>query len=329
MPKKSMKEIRALAKKKVSGEERNTKRYNPDVYPFWKMNEGEVATVRFLPDKNTDNDFPLVERLDNWLTIDGKKRRITSPKTFDPKARCPIAELSAKYYDAGDEENGKYYYRSATHLARALVISDHLPPDPETGETYKGKVVTLQLGYQLYTKFMEDLGNVFDDDDALPWDLEEGFNFNLKKITNKGGQAKWDSSSYFDRKPSPIPDEYLENIELIDLRELLGEPTTYDEVNELLAQHLNGSVDKDGDDDLDKKRVGTQNSEKSSKRAAALARLKGEDVSEGEGFDDVPDFDDSTGSSDDGDDRTEAADDDDGDDLSDLQNLIRNRRKSA
>lgn len=327
MPRKSMKEIRALARKKVEGGG-NQKSYNPDVYPFWKIKEGEVATVRFLPDKNPENDFPLVERHDHWLTIDGKKRRITSPKTFDPQAKCPIAELSAQYYDAGDEENGKYYYRQLTHLARALVISDPLPPDPETGETYEGKVVTLQLGYQLYTKFMEDLGNVFDDDDALPWDLEEGFNFNLKKIINKGGQAKWDSSSYFDRKPSPIPDEYLENIELIDLRDLLGEPTTYDQVNELLAKHLNGSTD-DPEDDLGAKRKAKNagGSEKSSKRAEMLARLKGGDSEdEDDDFEDVPDFDNNdSGSVNENDDDV---DDDDDDDLSDLQNLIKNRRKS-
>lgn len=329
MAKKSIKEIRALAKKKVEGNSNNQSSYNKDIYPFWKMKEGEVAKVRFLPDKNEDNDFPFVERLDHWLSIDGKNQRITSPKTFDPQAKCPIAELSAEYYDAGDEENGKYYYRSAVHLSKALVLSDPLPPDPDTGETYEGKVVTLQLGYQLYTKFMEDLGNVFDDDDPLPWDMEEGFNFNIKKLMN-GTRAKWDTGSFFDRKPSAIPDEYLENIKLIDLRDLLGDPVSYDEANEFLAKHLSGGTIND-DDDLSKKR---KTSTKSSSQKKMLEDLgstdedededESQDENPNEQFDDVPDFDED----DNQDQTTSDNDDDDDDDLSDLKSILKRQKKS-
>jgi len=333
MARKSMKEIRALAKKKVEGGgNNNNKTYNKDIYPFWQMKENESAKVRFLPDKNKDNDFPFIERLDHWLTIDGKNRKIVCPKTEAfGGTKCPICELSADYYDADDKVSGKAYYRSAVHLAKALVLEDPLPPDPETGETYVGKVVTLQLGYQLYTKFMEDLGNIFEDDDPLPWELDNGFNFNLKKTKNAKGHPKWDSSSYFDRNASAIPDEYLENIELIDLKEILGDVTTYDEVNLLLEQHLNGSTD-DGDS-LETKRTTKASSEKTSKRAAMLKRLSGDDDDDDDSLEDVPNFDDDspTGST-----VVEASeeaiddddDDDDDDDLGDLKKLIKKRRKS-
>jgi len=274
MPK-TIKDIRAEIQKRQQKKQKIN--YNTDVYPFWKIKEGDVAVVRILPDGNPENEFPLVERLDHYLEIDGQKRRITCPKTpeFGGK-KCPICELSAEYYNAKDEKSGKYYYRSSSHLARALVISDPLPPDPETGENYTGKVVTLQLGYNIYNKITADLGNVFEDTDPLPWGIELGFNFNLKKSLNKAGKSEWSATSFFDRRPSPIPDEFLENIELKDLRELLGDPVSYDEANEFLAKHLSSSPDRDDSDSLTNKRASTTSSSGDDTRSKLLNALRGD-----------------------------------------------------
>ena len=59
----SLAEIRA----KLKQQETNTggQRSGGDnaIYPFWNMKEGESATLRFLPDGNTDNTFFWTERL--------------------------------------------------------------------------------------------------------------------------------------------------------------------------------------------------------------------------------------------------------------------------
>lgn len=268
----TMKEIQELAKKKTSGGDNKQRFKNTDIYPFWLMQEDEIAKVRFLPDKNKENVLPFVEKLEHKLTIDGNVRKVPCPKMYDHK--CPICDLSQEYYksEGDDSKNGKYYYRDRMHLARALIIEDPLQPDSETGETYVGKVVTLQLGFQIHEKIMEQLGTFFDDEDMPPWDFEEGYNFNIKKV-KQGKYHKYDIGSSFDRKPSAIPDEYLENIEIKDLRDLLPEEIDYDKANEFLEKHMSGGVADS--DSLESKKSST--SENSDKRAAMLSRLEGSD----------------------------------------------------
>jgi len=265
----TMKEIQELAKKKTSGGDKQ-KFKNSDIYPFWLMAEDEIAKVRFLPDKNKENVLPFIEKLEHKLTIGGNIRKIPCPKMYGHK--CPICDLSQEYYksEGDDSSNGKYYYRDRMHLIRAIIIEDPLPPDSETGETYVGKTATLQLGFQIYEKIMEQLGTFFDDDDMPPWDFDEGYNFNIKKV-KQGKYFKYDIGSSFDRKPSSIPDEYLENVELIDYRTLLPEEITYDKANEFLEKHMSGGVDDE--DSLENKKV--KSLDGAEKRAAMLARLEG------------------------------------------------------
>lgn len=330
-----MAEVRELAKKKSAGNKESGNNFkNTDIYPFWKMKENEEAVIRFLPDKNEEErPLPFISKQEHKLAINGKNRKIPCPQTFGNK--CPICDVSQEYYRAEGKgsKNGKYYWRDMMHLARAVVISDPLPPDDETGETFEGKVVTLQLGFQIHEKIMAQIGDFFDDDDPLPWDLEKGFNFKIKK-TKQGDYMKYDLASTFERKPSEIPTDYLENIKLIDLETLLPEEVDYDKANEFLENHLSGGVDDSDDDSLDSKRSGGD-SETSSKRSEMLKRLQGEEDEE-ELDEDMKsivedakqeDSDSSSDSEDQSDDDSDDDDeDDDEDDDDELKAIIRRRR---
>jgi len=317
----TMKEIQELAKKKTSNNNENNFK-NTDIYPFWLMQKDEIAKVRFLPDKNKENILPFIEKLEHKLTIEGNVRKVPCPKMYGHK--CPICDLSQEYYKAeGDDSNdGKYYYRDRMHLARALIIEDPLQPDPSTGESYVGKVVTLQLGFQIYEKIMEQLGTFFDEDDMPPWDFEEGYNFNIKKV-KQGKYFKYDIGSSFERKPKPIPDEYLENIELKDLRSLLPEEIDYDRANEFLEKHKSGGV---GDSDSLENKKSASSSADADRKARMLARLEGNDEDDEEIDDEeqkeakkaIEEL------------AAEAAEDDDDDDDEDaeLQAIINRKRKS-
>ena len=335
MAKLTMKEIQELARKKSSSEGNQNRYGNSDIYPFWNMKEDEIAVIRFLPDKNKDNQIPLVEKLEHKLTIDGDVRKIPCPKMYGHK--CPICDLSQEYYKAeGDDSvNGKFYYRDKMHLARAIVMEDPLPPNPDTGETQKGKVVTVQLGFQIYEKIMEQLGTFFDEDDLPPWDFDEGYNFNIKKV-KQGKWMKYDIGSSFDRKPSAVPTEYMEELEIKDLRDFLPEEVDYDKANEFLEKHKSGGVADS--DSLENKR--SKNSgDNSDRRAAMMARLEGKSDDDDDDDDDdqeeakkavrelaeeaeefEKEVDSSTDSDDDGD------DDDDEDDA--LKAIVNRRRKN-
>ena len=274
MAKKTMADLQKFLKEREENKGGSRINYDSDIYPFWNMKVGETATVRILPDTDDENPFPFVEKLEHKLMIDGKLKNIPCPKMHGDA--CPICELSQEYYNADDEENGKHYYRNRMHLCKAVVISDPLPENDD-GENFEGKVVTLQLGFQIMEKIIEQLGTFFDEDeDALPWDLLEGYNFKIKKTSQGKGHPKYDIGSTFERNPSPLPKAILKELELVDLQTLLPEVASYDKINELLEAHLSGgSAD---DDSLEsKKKKSSQDGGRKSASRSALERLSGAD----------------------------------------------------
>ena len=242
-------------------------------YPFWNMEVGESATVRFLPDLNPDNPLGfLLPKLTHTLFINGAKQTVPCPKTWDKNADCPICKASAAFYKADDKVNGKKYWRSKVYLGQALIVEDPLQPNKETGETYVGKIVPLQLGTKIYDAIQEEFeAGTFSE---VPFDYEEGTNFIIKK-TKSGEWADY-ARSRFDRKPSALDEPTIELVEesLVELSTLLPAKPDVARLQALLDAALNGApIDdapegEDGEDDTPVTQVTT------AKAAAATATKK-------------------------------------------------------
>ena len=249
--KKKLEALRSLFKKEKEVKSGGGKSRRGDFWPFWEMKVGEEAKVRILPDKNEENPFFFyVERLEHNLTIDGKKETVPCLNMYGEK--CPICELSQRFYKEGDKETGKYYYRKKTSILRLLILDDPLPPDEETQQTCEGKVVTTQFAYQLMEKIKEEISG--EDLEALPWGIENGYDFKIKKSSQKtptGEVGNYAMASGFVRRPSAIDDQYVETIEdnLIDLETLLPKNPGYELVKRKLDAHLNGSDEGDNEDE--------------------------------------------------------------------------------
>ena len=252
--------------------------YDSDIYPFWQMDTGESAIVRILPEIDESNPFPFIEKLEHKLSVNGKTRKMPCPSMYGNP--CPICDLSRQYYDTKDEDNGKYYYRDSVHLCKALILSDPLPVNVSTGENFEGKVATLQLGYQIMEKIIEQLTTFFDpDDEVCPWDMQEGFNFIIKKTKQGKDYPKYDIGSTFERRSSPIPAKYLKSIELVSLESLLPAEPEFDKVNAFLDSHLSGTEEEEEDSLAAKRKKGAN---KTSSSRSALARLELEEEEESE-----------------------------------------------
>lgn len=279
MAKPSIAELRAFLEEKKASNRRMS--YNPDIYPFWNMNDGQEATVRILPGEGNDI-WPFVELKEHRLAINGRQEVITCPSTVgDP---CPICELSREYYSAegDDSADGKFYYRNRVHLAKALIIDDPLPANPETEETYEGKTTTLRIGYQLMSKIEESISQM-DNDEQLPWDLENGLDFIIKVIMN-GDRKKYDLGSRFARRASAIPAKYIDGVEIIDLETLIPEIKTYEEIDSMLTEHLSGAGPA-STDSIDSRAATQSNTSSGSASRSALDRLN-KSVSGGSSDDD-------------------------------------------
>lgn len=258
---------RSLADLKKFHEEQEEKKSSRDnkkqkndfnIYAFWQMEVGQHARVRLIEDKNQDN--PLIfhlEKFNHKLSIGSKNRNIPCLAQYGEK--CPICELSRAYYkqEGNDSKNGKYYYRKKSAIVRLLVLEDPLPPDKETGETYKGKVVTTYLGHQLLNKMMAQMTDKIEPMDNDPWDLDAGNDFIIEK-SNDGKWDVYDLKSRFVSKISPIAEEYRSQIELVDLETLRAPNPGLEKVEKLLSAHQTGEdlddhdVPEEPDQDSDK-----------------------------------------------------------------------------
>ncbi len=208
-------------------------------FPFWRMNDGESATVRFLPDSNADNPFGfMVEKLMHTLQINGENKSIACLKTYEED--CPICKVSSEYYKKDDKANGKKYWRKKQYITQAIVLEDPLPADETTGETHEGKVRFLTLGYQIYNVIKEAFESGELDD--IPYSYKGGCDFTIKK-TKQGEYSTYAVGSRFSRKSSDLTEEQLALVEenLGDLSSLLPKNPGLEKVQGMLEAALTGS----------------------------------------------------------------------------------------
>lgn len=205
-------------------------------YPFWNMNFGEQAVVRFLPDKNLDNPWFLLEKSHHDLVIDGEKKRVNCMKNYNED--CPICKASQQFYKNGDEATGQQLYRKRQYLGQVQIIDDPLPIDKETGVNYNGQVKVVSLGPKIYASIKDSIES--GDLDEAPHSYEDGTNFIIKK--SQDGKFADYSRSKFEKRPTPIADDLIDGLEsqLVELSSLLAANPGAVALSELLNNHLNG-----------------------------------------------------------------------------------------
>lgn len=234
--------LKARFQKKLdnAGKKQN---FNSDIYPFWNMNVGEEVQFRIQQDSDPDNEnIFYIEKCEHTLAVNGKDRNIACiEKHFGEK--CPICELSRKYYSAKDKETGLYYYNKKRYLLKAVVIKDPLPADAETKETAENKSKVFRLNKKLIDKIMLQTATELD---AAPWDFVNGYNFSIKKMKGDGGNADYLIGSGFVRKSTVIDQEIIDGLEPVNLKSLLPTNPTLEKVQRLLNSHLTGD-EEDGD----------------------------------------------------------------------------------
>lgn len=200
---------KAFENKSQPGNSANTPGHWTRRYDFWRMNEGEQAVVRFLPDKNPDNPLGfLLENTFHKLQVNGKTKVVPCLSMFG-KA-CPCCALSQDYYNQGNEELGRKYWKKREYLANILVINS--PFDIENAQESK----YVSMSPKLFRIINEAFKN--DDLEAKPYLYEGGYNFRFKK-TRQGDWANYDLSNFI-FKQTDLTEEELDGVDLFDLSEL-------------------------------------------------------------------------------------------------------------
>ena len=207
----SLAEIRAKLKQQETRGS-NTGGGDNSIYPFWNMQEGQTATIRFLPDGNETNTFFWSERLMIKLPFAGVKGETDSrpvqvqvPCMEMYGENCPIlAEVRGWFKDQTLEDMGRKYWKKRSYIFQGFVTDNPIKEDPAPESPIRRFIIGPQI-FQLIKAALMD-----PDMEDLPTDYTAGVDFRLQK-GSKGGYADYGASNWA-RKTRPLGDAEMKAV---------------------------------------------------------------------------------------------------------------------
>jgi hypothetical protein len=210
----SLAEIRAKLKEQEGRTGGNNQSSGGDnaIYPFWNMKEGDTATLRFLPDGNTDNTFFWVERLMIKLPFAGVKGE-TDSRPVQVQIPCMemygdqcniLNEVRGWFKDPSLEDMGRKYWKKRSYIFQGFVVDDPLKEDSIPENPVRRFIIGPQI-FQIIKQALMD-----PDMEELPTDYTAGVDFRLNK-TSKGGYADY-STSQWARRERPLSDAEMNGV---------------------------------------------------------------------------------------------------------------------
>jgi hypothetical protein len=201
----SLADIRArLAAQENKSTGNNYPQSDGAIYPHWKMDEGALASMRFLPDADTGNSFFWIERQVIKLPFNGVKGDINSKQVTVQVPcvemfgeNCPVlAEVRPWYKDETLKEMANKYWKKRSYLFQGFVRQNPIGEDETPANPIRRFVISPQIFQTIKSSLMDP------EMEELPTDYMRGLDFNIKKTT-KGQYADY-STSNWSRKESAL-----------------------------------------------------------------------------------------------------------------------------
>ncbi len=244
----SLAEIRARLAAQDTRAQRSTSSGSSDttLFPHWNIPENTQATIRFLPDADSTNEFFWRERQLIKLPFNGvlgrpdvKRVELQVPCVEMWGGSCPVhAELRAWYKDESLKEMASRYWKKRSYLFQGFVRSNPLQDD----KTPENPIRRFIISSQIYTVIKSSL--LDPEMEELPIDYMRGLDFFIKKTTKAGGYADY-STSNWSRKESALTQAEQDAIEqygLFNLNDFMPKKPGEAELN-VIMEMFNASVD--------------------------------------------------------------------------------------
>lgn len=194
------------------------------VFPHWNIQEGQTATLRFLPDADPNNTFFWIERAMIKLPFNGVKGETNSkPVTVQVPCMemwgetCPIlSEVRPWFKDKSLEEMGRKYWKKKSYLFQGFVVESKLQEDKAPENPIRRFIIGSQIFNIIKSALLDP------DMEELPTDYVHGVDFKIAK-TSKGGYADYSTSNWA-RRERPLDEAELSAIQqynLFDLKDFL------------------------------------------------------------------------------------------------------------
>ena len=245
----SLAEIRAriAAQENKSNSGSTQKQSDNSIYPHWNMDEGTTATLRLLPDADSNNPYFWVERQIIKLPFNGVKGdpnvkrievQVPCVEMYDPKAQCPIlTEVRPWYKDETLKELANKYWKKRSYLFQGFVRQNPIGEDKTPANPIRRFIISPQIFTIIKASLMDP------EMEELPTDFMRGLDLNIKK-TSKGGYADYSTSNWA-RKESALTEAEQDAIEahgLYNLAEFLPKRPGEAELR-IIKEMFDASVD--------------------------------------------------------------------------------------
>ena len=242
----SLAEIRArLAASEGKQQGGNSTGGDNAIYPHWNMEEGQSATLRFLPDGNTKNTFFWQERAMIRLPFNGIKGEGDSKQVYVQvpcmemwQETCPVlTEVRGWFKDKSLEEMGRKYWKKRSYIFQGFVRENPIADDKTPANPIRRFIIGPQIFATIKSALMDP------ELEELPTDLMRGLDFRISK-TAKGGFADY-STSKWARKETALDEAEQAAIAehgLFDLSTFLPKKPTEAEVK-VIKEMFEASVD--------------------------------------------------------------------------------------
>jgi len=200
----SLSEIRARLQAAEGNKQGGNSQGDSAIYPHWSIDEGQNATLRFLPDGNTKNTFFWQERAMIRLPFNGIKGEMDSKQVMVQvpcvemwNEACPIlAEVRTWFKDKSLEDMGRKYWKKRSYIFQGFVRENPLADD----KSPENPIRRFIIGPQIFTTIK---GALMDPElEELPTDYMRGLDFRITK-GSKGGFADYNGSKWA-RKESAL-----------------------------------------------------------------------------------------------------------------------------
>jgi hypothetical protein len=241
----SLAEIRAKLAQQENKQQKSSNSSDNAIYPHWNMGEGTTATIRFLPDGNTQNEFFWVERQIIKLQFNGvkgdqnaKQVTVQVPCMEMYGESCPIlAEVRPWYKDESLKEMANKYWKKRSYLFQGFVRQNPMGDDTTPANPIRRFIISPQLIPIIKTGLMDP------EMEELPTHFTRGLDFVVRK-TSKGGYADYSTSNWA-RKETALTEAEQAAIEahgLFNLSDFLPKKPTQAEVA-IMKEMFEASVD--------------------------------------------------------------------------------------
>ena len=172
------------------------------IFAHWNIPENSTATIRFLPDGDTNNTYFWVEKAMIRLPFNGvtgqpgsKPVTVQVPCMEMYNETCPIlTEVRTWFKDKSLEDMGRKYWKKRTYLFQGFVVD---PGSYKEDSTPDNAIRRFIISPQVYTLIKSAL--MSPDMEELPTDYNRGTDFRVSKTT-KGQYSDYSTSNWARRE---------------------------------------------------------------------------------------------------------------------------------